>query len=59
MYQVNAPYIGLKDCRVGLSMHMHVLLSNLEHISGPKYLKECLPYCTLLTLGRKTFLFLK
>ena len=50
VYQVNAPYIGLTGCRVGLST---VLLSNLDHMYGPKYLKECFPYSTLLNSGNE------
>ena len=32
--------LNLKDCKVGLSL---ILLSNLDHIYGPKYLIECFP----------------
>ena len=42
--------LDLKEYRVGLSL---ILLSNLDHKYGPKYLKECFPYCTLLNLGRQ------
>ena len=48
--------LDLKDCRVGLAL---ILLSNLGHKYGPKYFKECFPYCTLLNLGTWKSLFLK
>ena len=32
--------LNLKNCRVGLSL---ILLSNVDHKYGPKYLKECFP----------------
>ena len=40
--------LDLEDCKVGLAL---ILLSNLDHVYGPKYLKECFLYYTLLNLA--------
>ena len=39
--------LDLKDCKLGFSLS---LLSNFDHICGPKYLREGFPYCTELNL---------
>ena len=39
----------LKSFRVGAFLSE---LANLDHNNGPKYLMECLPYFTVLYLGR-------
>ena len=41
--------IRLKSFRVGAFLSE---LANLDHNNGPKYLIECLPYFTVLYLGR-------
>ena len=41
--------IRLKSFRVGAFLSE---LDNLDHNNGPKYLMECLPYFTVLYLGR-------
>ena len=35
IHKANTPYAGLEGCKVGLSL---ILLSNRDHVYGPKYL---------------------
>ena len=48
--------VDLKDCNIGLPL---ILLSNLDHSYGPKYLIECFTQHTLLNVGKWKSIFLK